>query len=71
MTDNDRIIRDLLIELGKRREEDEQHIKNRIEELKNKIIESKPYNIDLEFTLDLLIDYSKVLGVYESSSGER
>lgn len=66
MTDNDKMMRDLLIDIDKRREEDEQSVKDRVEELKNKILESKPHEIDLEFTLDLLIDHSKILGLYES-----
>lgn len=66
MTDNDKMMRDLLIDIDKRREEDEQSVKDRVEELKNKILESKPHEIDLEFTLDLLIGHSKVLGLYES-----
>ena len=65
MTDNAKIMRDLLIDIDKRREEDEQSIKDRVEELRNKILESKPHEIDLEFTLDLLIGHSKVLGMYE------
>ena len=71
MTDNAKIMRDLLIDIDKRREEFVQYLKDRIEELRNKILESKPHEIDLEFTLELLIGHSKVLGMYESSSGGR